>query len=164
MRNLVIYTDGSTRIKNKKGANNIGGYGYVVYDGEQLIDAFGEQVENTTNNRMELTALNEAIQKYGTKDPWEAPIIYTDSQYALMCLTVWGKSWERNGWLRSNNKEPENLDLVQRGIYLLEFFNAVLKKCDGHSGIIGNELADQLATGLISSEEVLKRYGLTKSE
>ena len=164
MNNLIIYTDGSTRIQNKKGANNIGGYGYVVYKDGQIIDAFGKQVENTTNNRMELMALNEAIQKYGTKDPWDAPIIYTDSRYALMCLTDWGKTWERNNWIKSDNKEPENLDLVKRGVYLLEFFNAELKKCDGHTGIEGNELADKLATGLISSEEILKQFGSDKSE
>lgn len=156
--NLIIYTDGSTRIKNQKGFNNIGGYGYVVFKDDTIIDAFGKQVENTTNNRMELTAIIEAMKKYGSTgyDVWDCPTIYTDSQYALNCLTVWGPVWKLNNWIKQDNKTPENLDLVQEGLELLDKYYFSIVKCDGHSGIEGNELADKLATGIISREEVLK--------
>ena len=59
---LIIYTDGSTRIRNQKGALNKGGYGFVVYKNDFIIDAYGEQVDNTTNNRMELTAIINGIE------------------------------------------------------------------------------------------------------
>ncbi len=160
MENLIIYTDGSTRIQNKKGVNNIGGYGYVVYQDDKIIDAFGKQVENTTNNRMELTAIVEVLKRYGSTgyDVWDCPTIYTDSQYALMCLTVWGPTWKQNDWLKQDNKIPENLDLIQEGVELLEKYFFCILKCDGHAGIEGNELADDLATGNISREEVLNLY------
>ena len=65
---IKIFTDGSTKIKNKKGFPNKGGFSYIVYQDNIIIDAFSKQVENTTNNEMELTALIAAIEKYGTSE------------------------------------------------------------------------------------------------
>lgn len=155
---LTIYTDGSTRINNKRGVNNIGGYGYIVYNKDnEIIDAYSEQVENTTNNRMELMALLSVIKKYGTEDTWDCPTVFTDSQYALMCFTSWGSTWKTNGWVRSNGEKIENLDLIQEGINLIESgkYNVNIQKCSGHNGIEGNELADKLATGKIMPKEII---------
>ena len=149
----TIWCDGSTRINNTKGADNIGGFGFVVYNElGDIIDMYSEQVNNTTNNRMELSAIIKVIEKYGTQDPWEQPDVYTDSQYALMALTVWAQSWERNGWQRPGGKEVENLDLIQYGYKLLNDGNHYINliKCSGHIGIEGNEIADKLATGILT--------------
>ena len=159
---LVIFTDGSTRIRNQKGALNKGGYGFVVYDGSIVIDAFREQVDNTTNNRMELTAIIKALEKYGAEyDSWDAPIIYTDSSYVVMSLTKWIHTWKQDDWIRPSGYPVENVDLMKRAYELLyetdHYANII--KCPGHNGLVGNELADKLATGKISSEEVLKLYG-----
>ena len=68
--------------------------------------------------------------------------------------------WASNNWIKSNGNSPENLDLIQA---YYDFYNKGyrigLRKIQGHSGHIWNELADQLATGKISPEEAMKKYG-----
>lgn len=158
---VTIYTDGSTRIKNKKGENNIGGFGYVVYnESGYIVDAYSEQVENTTNNRMELMALFKVIEKYGSDSIFGANTVYTDSIYAMKCITEWADVWNKNDWKTSKNTPVENQDLIKPmyELYWKDHF-IIIKKCDGHSGIEGNELADKLATGTITPEEVLNKYG-----
>lgn len=156
---FIIYTDGSTRIRNQKGVLNIGGFGYVVYLNGIIVDAFGEQVENTTNNRMELTAIIEVLKKYGQEyNSFNTPIIYTDSSYAIMSLTNWWRTWEQDNWTRPNGKPVENVDLIKEAcdlMYHKDHYCEILK-CPGHSGIEGNELADKLATGTIIAKEILK--------
>lgn len=61
-------------------------------------------------------------------------------------------NWERNGWLKSDNKEPENLDLIKPFFeFLQKGYQIELKKVKGHANNKWNELADQLATGKIQS-------------
>lgn len=153
----TVYCDGSTTIKNKKGFPNKGGFGYVAYDESgYIIDAYSEQTTNTTNNEMELKALITALKRFGTSDPWECPTIYSDSQYAIKCLFTWGQQWKYNGWKRSNGEPIENLALIKKGLALINSGNyiAEVQYCKGHSGIVGNELADKLATGEMTPEEV----------
>lgn len=155
---IKIYTDGSTRELNKKGAENKGGYAYVVYNDDTLIDAFSEQVNNTTNNEMELKALIKAIKNYGSKDPWDAPTIYSDSRYAVQSLTNWAYKWSNNNWKTSARHPIENPELIKEGFKLLQSGNYYvnIEHCKGHNGIKGNELADKLAKGDMTPEEVLK--------
>lgn len=155
---IKIFCDGSTRISNKKGTNNEGGFGYVVFDSETnyIIDAYSKQVKNTTNNEMELYALYYAIAHYGTKDEWDCPEIYSDSQYAINCATVWGRKWMANDWRKSDGKPVENQQIIYDIHQLLASgnFHVNINYIKGHSGIIGNELADKLATGTMTAEEV----------
>lgn len=154
----IIYTDGSTRINNKKGADNIGGFGYVVYDKDTnyIVDAYSKQVKNTTNNKMELLALYYAIASYGTEEEWMCPEIYSDSQYAINCITVWSKTWAQNGWKNSKGDLVENLDIISAILKLINSgkYHVNFNYCKGHSGIKGNELADKLATGEMSVDDV----------
>ncbi len=157
----TIYCDGSTRIKNKKGAENTGGFGYVVYDESgYVVDAYSEQVQNTTNNRMELMALYKIIENYGSASIFGASVVYTDSAYAMNCINEWASTWEKNNWINSKGQPVENQDIIKPmySLYWNDHF-IVIKKCSGHSGIEGNELADKLATGAITPEEVLEKYG-----
>lgn len=159
---ITIYTDGSTREKNQRGVNNKGGFGYIAYDETgAIIDAYSKQVENTTNNEMELNALVLAILNFGIEDEWDCPTIYCDSMYAINCLTVWGPTWQKNGWVRAGGKSIENLEIIKTGIAALQSgkYNVNIEYCKGHNGIEGNELADKLATGTIMPEEVLNKYG-----
>ena len=67
-------------------------------------------------------------------------------------------TWARNNWLKSDNKVPENLELIQAYYdWYNKGYRINLKKIKGHSGIEGNELADKLATGKIMVNEV--KYG-----
>lgn len=103
-RPIEIYTDGSFIVSNKTG-----GWGYVVVkDGKVIKKAHGAE-KNTTCNRMELTAVIEALEH--TTEP---VVIVTDSKYCYNGVKVWVKQWKRNHWRRSKNKMVKNKDLWQR--------------------------------------------------
>ena len=141
---MICYTDGSCQ-----GNPGPGGFGVVVLDdNENLITTYSEQYDYTTNNKMELSAILWAFLKYGSKD--KTLTVYSDSAYCINTLTNWVFSWEKNNWKKSDNKSPENLDLIKPFFkHLQNGFFIDLRKIKGHAGDKWNELADQLATGKI---------------
>ena len=103
---MIIYTDGACSANGS--ATAVGGFGIVVLDDdENLLITHHEQVKNTTNNRMELSAILWAMIQYGKELP--CPTVYSDSAYCVNTLTSWCWSWRNKGWLKSDNKEPEKL-------------------------------------------------------
>lgn len=165
---IAIYTDGSCRGNGK--INNSGGYGFVVieYDSNLesgvVIDACQiNAFEDTTNNREEIKAILHVLKKYGKHDNGEwtndIPTVYSDSAYCVNTFTNWMYGWERNNWIKSNKKVPENLDLIKDYYETEKEVKIDLRKISGHDGHLWNELADGLATGKITAEEVLKKYG-----
>ena len=141
---MICYTDGSCQ-----GNPGPGGFGVVVLDdNENLITTYSEQYDYTTNNKMELSAILWAFLKYGSKD--KILTVYSDSAYCVNTLTNWVFSWEKNNWKKSDNKTPENLDLIKPFFkHLQNGFFFFFLKIKGHAGDKWNELADQLATGKI---------------
>lgn len=139
---MIIYTDGSCR-KNP----GPGGYGVIILnDNYEYIDKYSKQYENTTNNRMELSAILYCLIKFGN----ENPIVYSDSAYAINTYTDWMFRWANNNWIKSDKKVPENLDLIQAYYELWQKgYRITLKKVKGHSGNKYNEMADKLAKGEI---------------
>lgn len=141
----MIFTDGSSR-----GNPGPGGFGVVVLDdNEKLILTHSEQSQKTTNNREELKAILWAFLRYG--EPAAAgkvpPVVYSDSAYCVNTFTSWMFSWEKKGWIKSDNKTPENLDLIKPFYnYWKRGYRIELRKIKGHAGNKWNELADQLAT------------------
>lgn len=149
---INIYVDGSTREgKNQKGADNKGGYSVIILNKEedQLLNIYSLQCSNTTNNRMELSAILTALEYADNDYPNEQIHIYSDSAYCINICTDWIYNWQRNGWKTASKKTPENLDLVM-SIYKHLTSTFVPRYCfhkvNGHSEIIGNELADAAAT------------------
>ena len=158
----IFYCDGSTRGKNKKGADNIGGWGIVCLNEteEQIIDITCRENENTTNNREELKALLYCLDYADNEFPNERCIIYSDSAYVVNMFNDWIHSWSLNGWRNSKKQEVENLDLVLQ-IYehaKQGFYHCEVKKCSGHAGEIGNEIADKLARGQIKKAYEIIKY------
>ena len=163
----TIYTDGSATKNGQK--DNIGGYAVIALDNNENIKyIYNTQEANTTNNRMEMKAIIYAFHKYGIKpkDEWDfasmsaIPTIYTDSMYSINTFTNWMFNWEKNGWLRSTNLPPENLDLVQEFYnYWMQGYRIHFKYVKGHSNNKWNELADKLATNSITKEEAIEKYG-----
>jgi ribonuclease HI len=145
MAKYHIFTDGSSR-----GNPGPGGWGMIVMnENESEIIFIESDTENpTTNNRMELKAMICAFG-YVESHPRDQFIIYSDSAYVVNSVNSWIRGWAANGWRNSKKQTVENLDLMQALHYFLvkDFFNAEVRKCDGHAGNIGNELADALATG-----------------
>ena len=163
-----IYTDGST--KGNGTNHSIGGYGIVVMDDMDLhvVDCYSEiNIPDTTNNRMELTAILAAMVLYGT-DRKQYKTIFTDSSYAYGCLMIWWQDWAKNNWKRNNGQDVMNIDLIKEFIsiaYNTKFrnpYNWDISLVSGHSGILGNELADKLATGELTCEEVMNKYSLKR--
>ena len=143
---MIIYTDGSCNYNPGPG-----GFGVVVLDdNENLILTHSERSQNTTNNREELKAILWAFLRYGVSAVAgnTPPIVYSDSAYSVNTFTNWMFSWEKKGWLKSDNKIPENLDLIKPFFqYWQKGYRINLQKVKGHAGNQWNELADQLATG-----------------
>lgn len=164
---MVIYTDGSC-LGNGKSVNS-GGYGVIVLDNdEKLLYNYSKRSENTTNNREELKAILYSFLNYGVNinnpllgfNNYDIPIVYSDSNYCVQTFNEWMFNWARNGWVKSDKKIPENLDLIQAYYdWYQKGYRIDLRKVKGHAGNKWNELADQLATGKISPEEVTKIYG-----
>lgn len=132
---IDIYTDGGCSPNP-----GVGGWGVVAYqNGQEAWSECGGHM-STTNNRMEMQALIEGL-RLADRQPC---VIFSDSQLCVSTLTVWARSWERNGWSRKEGP-VKNLDLVQEGYGLFRQSKARIVWVKGHSGVKGNERADRLA-------------------
>ena len=150
---MKFYTDGSAHPNPGPG-----GFGVVILnDEDKLVGAYSKQINDTTNNREELKSILWVMLKYGCNiTEWgRPPIVYSDSAYCVNTFNEWMFNWAKNGWLKSNNQPPENLDLIQTYYdYYQLGYRIDLRKVKGHANNKWNELADKLATGKIKSEEV----------
>ena len=133
---VVIYTDGAC-----KGNPGPGGWGAWMRWGDHEKDLFGGE-RNTTNNRMELTAVIEALQLLKRRVP---VAIYTDSEYVKNGITTWIHNWKRRGWRTADNKPVKNAELWTRLDALVAQHDVQWHWVRGHTGDPGNERADQLA-------------------
>ena len=156
---MIIYTDGSAHPNPGPG-----GFGVVVLDNnENLWYTYSKQFAGkVTNNEMELKAILYAFLNHGVKlDDWniDVPIVYSDSNYCVQTFNDWMFNWARNGWIKSDKKVPENLDLIQAYYdWYQKGYRIELRKIKGHAGQSGNELADKLATGEIKTFEEAKMF------
>ena len=143
--NLEVYTDGSLKKIGK--TMTFGGWSFIITkDNQKIYETAGSEY-GTTNQRMELMAIREAL-KYASsiRGTNEKVVIYSDSAYAINCyLQEWYVNWLANGW-RNSKKEPvANQDLWLDIIPYFDNFWYNFKKVDGHSGIYWNEECDKLA-------------------
>lgn len=145
---IKFYTDGSCRPTNP----GPGSFGVIeIYndpetDEEKLGYHYYQKFDNTTNNRMELSAINHIMQRFSHNifDSWGCtPIVYTDSAYAINTLTDWMFKWKQNDWKKADGNIPENLDIIQ------EYFNKWqqgyridLRKVKAHSTDKWNNIVD----------------------
>lgn len=97
---------------------------------------------DTTNNRMELLAVIEALK--ALKRPCEV-VVHTDSQYVQKGMTQWISNWKRRNWRTADKKPVKNADLWQELDELVSRHEVTWKWVRGHAGDVGNEAADQLA-------------------
>lgn len=137
MKHVDIFTDGAC-----SGNPGPGGYGVILrYKGVNKELSGGEP--NTTNNRMELTAVITGLA--ALKEPCEVTL-YSDSRYIIDAIQKgWAKKWQANHWMR-NAKEPAlNADLWEQLLGLLERHPVTFVWVKGHAGHPENERCDQLA-------------------
>ena len=137
-QNVVIYTDGAC-----KGNPGPGGWGALLAMGGTEKELFGGELV-TTNNRMEMTAVIEALA--ALKRPCSVTL-YLDSQYVLKGITEWIHGWKARGWRTAAKAPVKNVDLWQHldallvsGAHTIDW-----RWVRGHTGDPGNERADALA-------------------
>ncbi len=137
MKNVEIYTDGAC-----SGNPGKGGWGAVLVYGAKEKEISGADAD-TTNNRMELTAVIEALN--ALKEPCNVTLT-TDSKYVCDAVNKeWVYSWKKNGWKKAGKKPALNIDLWEKLLALLDIHNVTFVWVRGHNGHPYNERCDTLA-------------------
>jgi ribonuclease HI len=136
MEKVEIYTDGAC-----KGNPGPGGWGAWLIAGEHQKELFGGE-PNTTNNRMELKAVIEALS--ALKRPCEI-VLFTDSQYVQKGISEWIHGWKARGWKTAAKAPVKNADLWQALDAAQARHKIEWRWVKGHAGHVGNEKADALA-------------------
>jgi ribonuclease HI len=146
MTDVEIFTDGAC-----KGNPGPGGWGALLRSGRHQREMWGG-AKDTTNNRMELTAVIESLKALNR------PVrvkVHTDSTYVQQGITAWIHGWKKNGW-KTKTKEPvKNADLWRLLDEQVQRHEVSWHWVKGHSGHPENELADQLANRGV--DELLSR-------
>ncbi|RVU46464.1 ribonuclease HI [Rubrivivax rivuli] len=142
MTEVLIYADGACR-----GNPGPGGWGAWLRSGVHEKEMFGGE-PLTTNNRMELTAVIEALASLKTRCK---VTIYTDSSYVKDGITTWIHGWKKRGWTTADKKPVKNVELWQRLDALNAAHQVEWRWVKGHAGDPGNERADRLANQGVDS-------------
>ena len=137
---VVIYTDGACR-----GNPGPGGWGVLLHYQGNDKKLKGYEA-NTTNNRMELTAAIKALKALKRQCQIE---LHTDSKYMIQGINDWLPNWKKNNWKTAAKKAVKNADLWQQLDQESSRHNIEWIWVKGHSGVSGNEMADQLANKAI---------------
>lgn len=133
---VIIFTDGACR-----GNPGPGGWGVVLQYKNNKKELYGGELE-TTNNRMELTAVIKALEALSRSCKVR---ISTDSQYVLKGITEWMQNWKMRGWKTAAKKPVKNEDLWRRLDAAVHTHDIEWVWVKGHAGDPGNEHADKLA-------------------
>lgn len=155
-----IFTDGASR-----GNPGRGGWGaiLVLRDEENQearsknqgkVKELGGREEHTTNNRMELRAVIEALVWVKHEGEKERVIVYTDSAYVIKGATSWIHGWQKNGWKTKEKKDVLNKDLWMELASAMENSAVEFENVSGHVGVKGNERADEIATSFADSAAI----------
>jgi len=127
-RILRIYTDGGCA--GNQNDENLGGWGAILEFSTAQKELYGSQV-NTTNNRMEMTALLEAFK--AIKKENQTIHVFSDSSYLMDCFRKkWYVGWQKNGWKTAGKKPVENQDLWKQLLPYLEKHDISFYRVKGH--------------------------------
>lgn len=163
---MIAYSDGSAHPNPGPG-----GFGVIVLDKDKnfcnnnytLVEVYSKQCDKTTNNAEEIKGILYIFLKYGIKvdnnmEFAEIPVVYSDSAYAVNTLSSWMFNWAKNGWVKSDKKVPENLELIQAFYdWWQKGYRIELRHIKGHAGNKWNEYTDKLATGKMMPEEIIEK-------
>ena len=142
MKRVEIYTDGACH-----GNPGPGGWGATLESGEHFRELSGAEAD-TTNNRMELTAVIRALEALKRR---AVVTVHTDSEYVRRGITEWLPNWKARDWKTADRKPVKNRDLWERLDELAVGHDIDWRWVKGHSGVPGNERVDALATAAIDA-------------
>lgn len=153
MKKVEIYTDGAC-----SGNPGPGGWGAVlVWNGHERELSGGER--DTTNNRMELTAVIEALA--ALREPCEVTLT-SDSKYVIDALTLgWAEGWRARGWRKADKSPALNADLWARLLDLVHLHHMTYVWVKGHAGHPYNERCDRLAVAAYTDQQKEENGGAT---
>ena len=135
---VEVFTDGAC-----SGNPGPGGWGVVLRYGNREKELSGGE-DNTTNNRMELTAAIMGLS--ALKEPCRVDLV-TDSKYVADGINLgWAKSWQQNGWRKSDKKPAQNIELWEELLKQIDRHDVKIIWVKGHAGHPENERCDRLAT------------------
>ena len=139
-KQVEIFTDGAC--SGNPGPGGWGGYG-VILRYKQFEKEISGGEANTTNNRMELSAVIAGLE--ALTEPCDVTL-YSDSKYFVDAIEQgWAKKWKAKGWMRTNKDKALNPDLWEKILELLDKHNVTLVWIKGHAGHPENERCDKLA-------------------
>ncbi len=131
MKTIKIYTDGACA--GNQNDINSGGWGALLEYGQHSKEIFGGE-NNTTNNRMEMKALLNALKVI--KKPGQIISVFSDSSYLVNCFREkWYIKWQKNGWKTTKNTEVENRDLWEELFQLIGRHDITFYRVKGHVNI-----------------------------
>ncbi len=139
-----------------------GGWGgLIIFDDNSELEIGGFE-QNTTNNRMELTAAIKTLEKLKNYKLKENFKLRTDSKYVIEGYTKWIINWKKNGWKTSAGKSVQNLDLWQK-IDQLRINGLIMEYVKGHSGDKQNDRVDKIATNYSKGISIVRNLKEDKS-
>ncbi len=147
-KNIEIYTDGGC-----SGNPGPGGWAYVIITGDGIQIANSGHEQFTTNNKMELTAVIQALKSLSINPSRTSLklVVHTDSKYVKNGITGWIHTWMRNGWKTAAKKSVKNKEFWIELQQLSATLSIEWKWVPGHAGVEFNELCDKLVQKEIAS-------------
>jgi len=137
MKEVMIFTDGAC-----SGNPGPGGWGTILRFGEHEKELCGGE-KNTTNNRMELTAVINGLE--ALKEPCKVTVV-TDSKYVADAVTLgWAEGWRKRGWIKSDKKPALNPDLWEVLLQLTMKHEVHYHWVKGHATNPKNNRCDEMA-------------------
>lgn len=137
MKRVDVFTDGAC-----KGNPGPGGWGVLLRMGPHEKEMSGSEA-NTTNNRMEMTAVIKALQ--ALNQPCEITLC-TDSKYVIDGITKWVHGWQKKGWVNASRQPVANAELWREMLTAAKPHSITWQWVRGHNGHAENERVDQLAS------------------
>ncbi|WP_224242787.1 ribonuclease H1 domain-containing protein [Hyalangium gracile] len=169
---ILVFTDGAC-----SGNPGPGGWGVIIVTPDGQVTELGGHESETTNNRMEMTAVGKALRHL---EQTPGPVhIHTDSTYVIQGITRWAFGWSRRGWKTAEGGEVANAAYWKRLMALLaqrkqafpaESSTVEWRYVRGHAGVPGNERVDVIAVGFSKGRHVqlyvgpLQGYGVNVLE
>lgn len=157
MKPVIVYTDGAC-----SGNPGPGGWAAVVLtpkDDSYFVQELGGGDRSTTNNRMEMTGVLEALKfllEQGADESQDGIVVYTDSTYVIRGITQWIWGWMRNNFKNSEGQDVANQDIWRELSQIVSQAKKLFGKIDfkyvrGHQGFAGNERCDEIAVAYSKS-------------